>query len=131
MEFPDDLRYTSTDQWLRVQDGIATVGITDFAQDELGEVVYLDLPPLGQSLARGEVFGVVESVKAVADLYAPVSGEVVERNDSLVASPGLLNASPYGDGWMIRLRVLDLEQLRDAEVLLTANDYRAQLSSPS
>lgn len=97
--------YTETHEWIEVDDGLATVGITDYAQAQLGDVVFLELPPVGKELKAGDTFGVVESVKAASDLYAPVSGTVVEVNQSLAQSPELVNRDPYGQGWMIKLRL--------------------------
>jgi glycine cleavage system H protein len=102
---PEELQYTKTHEWIRLEDDIATVGITEHAQEELGDVVFIELPEKGASFGAGESFGTVESVKAVSDLYAPVGGEVVEVNETLNDSPELINEDPYGDGWMIRLRV--------------------------
>jgi glycine cleavage system H protein len=126
VELPADLRYTPQDEWLRVEpDGTtATVGITDYAQDQLGDIVFVELPDLGRRLAHRDAFGVVESVKAVSDLFAPAAGEVIERNDRLSTSPQLINESPYGEGWIIRLR---LDGPADLDALLTADAYRAQL----
>ena len=105
MAVPEELQYTKTHEWIRLEDGSATVGITEHAQEELGDVVFIELPEKGASFGAGESFGTVESVKAVSDLYAPVGGEVVEVNETLNDSPELINEDPYGDGWMIRLRV--------------------------
>ena len=105
MAVPEELQYTKTHEWIRLEDDIATVGITEHAQEELGDVVFIELPEKGASFGAGESFGTVESVKAVSDLYAPVGGEVVEVNETLNDSPELINEDPYGDGWMIRLRV--------------------------
>lgn len=124
MEFPQDLRYTTNDEWIRLDGEEGTVGITDYAQDQLGDIVFVELPEMGQRLQRGEPFGVIESVKAVADLYAPMSGEVIARNDALEDQPELINESPYGEGWIIRLRVSDAAELDE---LMTADDYQAQL----
>ncbi len=124
MELPDDLRYTADDEWVRVDGDEATVGISDFAQDQLGDIVYVELPEVGRTVARGDAFGVIESVKALSDLFAPLSGEVTARNDALVVAPELVNSSPHGDGWMIRLRLADASELDD---LLSADDYRARL----
>ena len=124
MEFPADLRYTTGDEWIRVADGEATIGITDYAQDQLGDVVYVDLPEVGRRLAQGEAFGVIESVKAVSDLYMPVGGEVLARNEVLLKSAERVNAAPYGDGWMIRVRINDPAEVA---ALLSADAYRAQL----
>jgi glycine cleavage system H protein len=122
VEFPADLRYTEQDEWVRLEgDGEAVIGITDYAQDALGDVVYVELPALGLVLHAGKAFGIVESVKAVSDLYAPVGGEVIARNDALERSPELLNQSPYIDGWMIRIRLADALEVAQ---LLPAEDYR-------
>jgi glycine cleavage system H protein len=119
-EIPDDLYYTREDEWVRVERGRATIGITDYAQQQLGDIVFVDLPEVGRTLDRGEPFGVVESVKAVADLFAPVTGEVVEVNTGLAEAPDGVNADCYGDGWMIVVRLTDDS---DLEQLLGAADY--------
>jgi glycine cleavage system H protein len=124
VEFPQDLRYTSNDEWIRLDGDEGTVGVTDYAQDQLGDVVYVELPAIGTRFAAGDACGIIESVKAVADLYVPVSGEVIARNDALEESPELVNESPYGEGWIIRLRVSDPAEL---EGLMSAEDYQAQL----
>jgi glycine cleavage system H protein len=104
---PTDLRYTKDHEWVRVDGDEATVGITEYAAGQLGDIVFVELPDAGRSLTQFATFGVVESVKAVSDLFAPVSGEVVATNDALVGSPELVNSEPYGGGWMIRLRLAD------------------------
>ncbi len=124
MELPDDLRYTAEDEWVRVDGDEATVGISEFAQDQLGDIVFVELPELGRTVSRGDAFGIIESVKALSDLYSPLSGEVTARNDALIDAPELVNSSPYGEGWMMRLRLADAAQLDD---LLSADDYRARL----
>jgi glycine cleavage system H protein len=108
---PADLRYTKDHEWVRLEGDQATVGVTDFAAGELGDVVFVDLPAVGRSLDQHATFGVVESVKAVSDLFAPVAGEVVEVNPKLADNPELVNSDPYGDGWMIRVRVTDASQV--------------------
>ena len=126
-ETPDDLLYTSDHEWLRRGEASpdeAVIGITDFAQDQLGDVVYLDLPAAGDSLNAGERFGEIESVKTVSDLYAPISGEVLAANGELEEQPELVNDSPYEDGWLIRVRIADDSEL---ENLLDAGAYTAQL----
>lgn len=118
MDFPDDLKYTEDHEWVLVEDELVTVGITDFAQDSLGDIVFVELPEVGTMLVAGKPFGVVESVKAVSDVYAPISGEVIEVNEELPDSPETLNTSPYEDGWMIKIKPSDasqLEELLDAE----------------
>ena len=122
MEFPDDVQYTKEHEWARVEGNRVTVGITDFAQEELGDVVYVELPKVGSVVEAMGTFGVVESVKAVSDLYAPVSGTVVEVNTRLEERPELVNHSPYGDGWMIVLQPSDPSELQQ---LLSAEAYRA------
>lgn len=120
MDFPDDLKYTEDHEWVLVEDELVTVGITDFAQDSLGDIVFVELPEIGTMLVAGKPFGVVESVKAVSDIYAPISGEVVEVNDELPDSPETLNTSPYEDGWMIKIKPSDSSQLDE---LLDADEY--------
>ncbi len=115
MNVPGDLQYTKSHEWVRREEGTATIGITDHAQDELGDVVFVELPEKGTSFSAGDSFGTVESVKAVSDLYAPVGGEVVEVNETLNDSPELINEEPYGGGWMIRLRISEDGELLSAE----------------
>ena len=126
MELPADLRYTSEHEWIRLNGDEGTVGITDFAQEQLGDVVYVELPEAGTQLVQGDTFGSVESVKAVSDLFAPVSGEGLERNESLLDAPELVNTSPYGDGWLLKLRV---EELTQVDALLDAASYRSETES--
>jgi glycine cleavage system H protein len=117
MAYPDDLRYSKEHEWVRTEGTRATIGITSFAADELGDIVFVELPEVGASLSQFGTFGVVESVKAVSDLFAPVSGEVVEVNESLRDAPELLNADPFGEGWIARVELADaveLEALMDA-----------------
>jgi glycine cleavage system H protein len=102
---PSDLRYTKDHEWVRVDGDVATVGITEYAASQLGDIVFVELPDVGRSLAQFAAFGVVESVKAVSDLFAPLTGEVTEANDALAGSPELVNSEPYGAGWMVRLRL--------------------------
>lgn len=123
-EVPDDCRFLETHEWLRVENGTARVGISDFAQDELGDVVFVELPAEGDELAAGDDFGVVESIKAVSDIYAPVGGAVVAVNDDLEMEPELVNEDPYGDGWMLEL---DLADESEVEGLLSADEYRDQI----
>jgi glycine cleavage system H protein len=105
MEFPEELKYTEEHEWVMVEDDVVTVGITDFAQDQLGDVVFVELPAVGTMVELGKPFGVVESVKAVSDVYAPVSGEVVEINEELPDAPETINTSPYDDGWMLKIKL--------------------------
>ena len=106
-----DLRYTKEHEWVRVEGDLAIVGITDYAARQLGDIVFVELPETGRSLARSDAVGVIESVKAVSDLFAPISGEVVEANAELTASPELVNSDPFGKGWMLRIRIADASQL--------------------
>ena len=123
MVYPDDLRYSKEHEWVRVEDDTATIGITSFAADELGDVVFIELPEVGSSLAQFGTFGVVESVKAVSDLYAPVSGEVVEVNEALRDQPELLNSDAFGEGWIAKLRLTDAGEL---DGLMDADAYAAE-----
>ena len=118
--YPDDLRYSRDHEWVRAEDSSATIGITSFAAEELGDIVYLDLPAVGTRLERSATFGVVESVKAVSDLYAPVAGEVIEINELLATSPELVNSDAFGSGWIVKVKLDDASQLDD---LLDAAAY--------
>lgn len=118
--FPDDRRYSREHEWVRVEGSVAVIGITSFAADELGDIVYVELPQIGAHLAQFASFGVVESVKAVSDLFAPVSGEVAEVNDDLRASPELLNTNPFGSGWLAKVTLADPAEM---EKLLNATAY--------
>lgn len=110
-EVPNDLRYTAEHEWVRVTDNVARLGITDFAQEALGDVVYVTLPEVGAAVERGAAFGEVESTKSVSDLFAPVDGPVITRNDLLEGNPELINTDPYGDGWIIEIEISDASQL--------------------
>jgi glycine cleavage system H protein len=120
MEFPEDLKYSKEHEWVLVEGNIATVGITDFAQDQLGDIVFVELPAVGDKVSKEDAFGVVESVKAVSDIYAPISGKVSEVNDDLPENPEMVNEDAYGDGWMIKIEMNDPEELQD---LMTAAEY--------
>ena len=122
MNFPEDLRYTKDHEWARRKDDRVVVGITEFATDQIGDVVYVELPAVGEEVKKGEAFGVVESTKAVSDLYAPVSGKVVEVNSPLVDAPEGVNEDPYGDGWMIAVEPSDP---KDLDELLDTRAYAA------
>jgi glycine cleavage system H protein len=124
MSVPSDLRYTKSHEWARLDGDVVTVGMTDYAQSELGDITYLELPDPGSSFAAEEPFGVVESVKAASDIYSPVGGEVVERNEDAVSGPDVVNASPYGDAWLIKIRVDDPSTL---DSLLSAEEYEKYL----
>lgn len=120
--YPDDLRYSQEHEWVRVEsDNRARIGITDYAQRELGDVVFVDLPQVGDQVSAGDAFAVVESVKAVSDIYAPVSGKVVEVNEALTSHPELINSGPYGDGW---IAVIEMEAPSELDDLLDAEGYR-------
>ncbi|OLZ40676.1 glycine cleavage system protein H [Natrinema saccharevitans] len=124
-DVPDDRRYLESHEWALETDGVVRVGISDFAQDELGDVVFVELPDEGDDLAREAEFGVVESIKAVSDLYAPVGGDVVAVNDDLFDAPELVNEDPFGDGWMLEIEPADPD---DLEALLTADEYEEQIA---
>lgn len=124
--FPEELLYTKDHEWCRIDGDIATIGITWHAQDQLGDIVFCELPAAGDTVSAGEPFGVVESVKAVSDLYAPVSGEVTERNDDIMESPEGLNEDVYDDGWLLRIKMNDASE---KEKLLSKADYEALLES--
>lgn len=125
MNVPSDLRYTSDHEWFRHHDGEGEVGISAFAEEQLGDVVFVELPEMGRVVAKDEPFGVIESVKAAYDLLAPVSGEVIGRNEALLEAPEKVNDSPYGDGWMIRLRLSNPSELDE---LMDAATYQATLT---
>jgi len=122
MEFPEELQYTRDHEWVSIDGPVATIGITEHAQSELGEVVFVELPAVGDRVERGDPFGVVESTKAVSDVYAALAGEVSEINDDLPENPEMLNEDPYGDGWMVKMVLLEPE---DKEGLMTAAEYMA------
>ena len=122
LEFPPQLLYTESDEWVRLEGDEVVIGITDYAQDQLGDIVFVELPVVGRGLAAGAAFGVVESIKAVSDLYAPVAGDVVAINEALADAPERVNSDPYGDGWFLRLR---LAGPIDPDALLTAEAYSA------
>jgi glycine cleavage system H protein len=122
MNIPSELKYTKSHEWVRFENGVAVVGITDFAQSELGDVVYVELPEVGRALAEDEVFGTVESVKTVSELISPVPGKVVEVNPALANQPELVNSDPYGAGWMVKVEVSG-----EAQGLLSADEYAATI----
>ena len=126
MTSPQDLKYTKSHEWVRVDGDIATIGVTDYAQSELGDITYLELPDVGGSVSGGEPFGVVESVKAASDIYTPIDGEVIERNEDAIAAPDVVNSSPYEGAWLIRVRVSDPAQL---EQLMSAEEYEELLKN--
>ncbi|MEH2252182.1 glycine cleavage system protein GcvH [Nostoc sp.] len=123
-EYPQDFRYLDSHEYVRIDGEIATIGITEFAVHELGDIVFLELPEIGDALSRGENFGTIESVKAVEELNSPVTGTVIERNEALINSPEQVTEDPYGEGWFLKVRVNDPGEVEDA---LTADEYRAQV----
>ncbi len=123
-EVLEDLKYTSNHDWVEVEDGKVKYGITDFAQDELGDIVYVELPRVDDQVSKEDMLGVIESVKTVTDLYAPVSGTITEVNDELEASPELLNEDPYGEGW---IAVIELSDKKEIENLMNAEEYRDEI----
>ncbi len=125
MSYPDNLQYTKEHEWIRVEGTTATIGITDFAQRELGDIVFVELEPEGTELDRDDVFGTVEAVKTVSELYMPLSGTITAVNDGLEASPETVNEDPYGDGWMVKIELSDADQLDD---LMDAAAYSDMVS---
>ena len=121
MKIPSELKYTKDHEWIKIEGDMATVGITDFAQGELGDIVYVEVETVDETLDQEEVFGTVEAVKTVSDLFLPLSGEIVEFNESLEDEPEKVNKDPYGDGWMVKIKINDASQIDD---LLTAEDYK-------
>ncbi len=126
MKIPADLKYTEDHEWVRIEGGTAVVGITDFAQNELGDVVFIEIETEGEELEKGDVFGTVEAVKTVSDLFMPVGGTVNEVNQSLADEPELVNKDPYGKGWMIKISVSDSEEINN---LMSADDYKKMIEA--
>ncbi len=126
MKIPENLKFTREHEWVRIEGEMAVIGITDFAQGELGDVVFVEIETEGETLEKGEIFGTVEAVKTVSDLFMPVTGEVVEINEALAARPELVNQDPYGEGWMIRIKVAEEG---DVEELLTPEEYRQMVEA--
>ena len=126
MNIPENLKYTKDHEWVSIDGDIATVGITHFAQKELGDIVYVEVETLDQTLDKDEVFGTVEAVKTVSDLFLPIAGEVIEFNDNLESSPETVNADPYGKGWMVKVKFSDASQI---EELLSSEDYKALIGA--
>lgn len=121
IEYPEDLKYTETHEYVRLDGEIATIGVSGFAVDQLGDIVFLELPDVNDAVEKGESFGTIESVKAVEDLKAPLSGTVIERNDAVVESPEQLAEDPYGEGWLLKVRTDDIDELDDA---MSASEYQ-------
>jgi glycine cleavage system H protein len=126
MNIPADLKYTKDHEWVRVEGDVAVVGVTDYAQGELGDVVYIEIETEGESLDQEEVFGTVEAVKTVSDLFMPVSGEVIEVNSALADAPETVNSDPYGEGWMIKVRLSDAAEL---DGLMSAEEYKSEIGA--
>lgn len=126
MNIPTNLKYTKDHEWVLIEGDIAVVGITDFAQKELGDIVYVEVETLDQTLSKDEVFGTVEAVKTVSDLFLPLSGEIVEFNDSLESEPEKVNSDPYGDGWMVKVKIENEAEIED---LLSSEDYKALIGA--
>ena len=124
MNIPADLKYTKDHEWVKIEGDTATVGVTDYAQGELGDIVYVEIETEGETLDQEEVFGSVEAVKTVSDLFMPVSGEVIEFNEELEASPELVNSDAYGDGWMVKIKLTNPSEVDE---LLSAEDYKAHI----
>ena len=122
MEFPSNVKYTKEHEWIRIEGDIAYVGITDYAQEQLGDIVFVDIPTEGETLEKEEVFGTIEVVKTISDLFLPVSGEILEQNEALADNPELVNQDPYGEGWMIKIKPNDVNDVND---LLDAEAYKA------
>lgn len=126
MKLPDNLKYTQDHEWVLVDGDVATVGITEFAQGELGDIVFVEIETEGESLEKGEIFGTVEAVKTVSDLFMPVSGEVIEVNEGLADNPEIVNKDPYGDGWMIKVKIANETELDD---LLSPGEYQKMIEA--
>ena len=126
MNIPEELKYTEEHEWVKIEDNIATIGITDFAQGELGDIVYLEIDSLDSEIALNEVFGTVEAVKTVSDLFMPVGGKVIEMNSTLEDRPELVNEDPYGEGWIIKI---DISDLSEVDSLLSPEEYKNRIAS--
>jgi glycine cleavage system H protein len=125
MEFPSNVKYTSEHEWIRFEGDVAYVGITDYAQDQLGDIVFVDIPTVGETLAKGDTFGTIEVVKTISDLFIPVGGQVLEQNEALADNPELVNNDPYGEGWIVKLKPADPAE---ADTLLDAEAYKALIN---
>ena len=126
MNVPQNLKYTNEHEWIRVERDMAYVGITDYAQEQLGDIVFVDIPTVGESLEANETFGTIEVVKTISDLFLPVAGEVIEQNESLEENPELVNKDPYGEGWLIKMKPANLKDIED---LLDAEAYKAVINN--
>jgi glycine cleavage system H protein len=128
MNFPEDLKYSKEHEWVRLNGNIATIGISDYAQDQLGEIVFVELPDEGEEFEKDDAFGVVESVKSVNDIFSPISGKIVEINDPVVDSPEIVNEDPYAEGWLVKIEVSDPKELGE---LMSAKEYEAYIKEES
>jgi glycine cleavage system H protein len=126
MNIPENLKYTKDHEWLKIEGNTATIGISDFAQGELGDIVFIEIETQGEELAKLDVFGTIEAVKTVSDLYMPISGEVLEVNEKIQDSPEIVNKDPYGDGWLIKIKVADASEI---DALLDATAYKTHISA--
>jgi len=124
MNIKENLKYAKTHEWVRVDGEYAYIGISDFAQSELGDIVYVDVPTVGENLSKGDVFGTIEAVKTVSDVYLPISGEVIEFNEALATNPELINKDPYGEGWIVKVKMTNPAEIDN---LLSADDYKAAI----
>ncbi|MHB2148382.1 glycine cleavage system protein GcvH [Calditrichota bacterium LG25] len=125
MNVPENLKYTEDHEWAKIEGDVAIIGITDYAQGELGDVVFVELPETGDTVSKGDTFGTIEAVKAVADLFAPLSGEIIEVNEKLGAEPETINKDPYGEGWMVKIKLSDPGEVND---LMDAETYKEKIS---
>ena len=128
MNFPEDLKFSKEHEWVRISGNIATIGVSDYAQDQLGEVVFIELPDEGEEFEKDDAFGVIESVKSVNDIYAPLTGRIVDVNDPVVDSPEIVNEDPYGEGWLVKIELSDPKELGE---LMSAKDYEAYIKEES
>lgn len=126
MNIPSELKYTKDHEWIKIDGDVVTIGITDFAQGELGDIVYVEVETVGEELDQEEVFGTVEAVKTVSDLFLPLSGEIIEFNEALESDPEVVNGDPYGAGWMVKVKISDPSQIED---LMSADDYKALIGA--
>lgn len=126
MKLPENLKYTNEHEWIRVEGDVAYVGITDYAQEQLGDIVFVDVPTVGETLGANEVFGTIEVVKTISDLFLPVAGEILEQNEALEENPDVVNKDPYGEGWLIKMKPSDLSQLDN---LLDAEAYKKVINA--
>ena len=125
MNIPENLLYTKEHEWIKIEDNIATIGITDYAQSELGDIVFLEFPNVGDKFEQNDIFGTIEAVKTLADLYIPVGGEIIENNDELDSNPELINSSPYDEGWIVKISLTNTDDIKS---LLNAADYKSLIS---